>query len=181
MSGSGSRPGLVRLSRLAVTLLSLAPADARAEDAVRACPDRAALYSGDRGVRLWATRLGSMMPENPLRPLSGNRLAVLQVIVNGRLATAYGPDTDHMQQGAAPKQLEGLVGTAIAWSPPEEPYPETFRIVTADGSPVLGPLRFQDCGDAPALAASKEPARTRTTRGTLEPAPSRTLPQGALR
>ena len=162
-------------------MLSFVSASALAQDKARACQDRAALYSGDRGLRLWATRLGSMAPENPLRPISGNRLAVLQVTVNGRLATAYGPDFDHMQQGAAPKQLEAVVGTRIEWSGPGEPFPEAFRIVTADGTPVLGPLRFQECGDPTTITLFKEPARPAPTRGTLDPGESQALPSGALR
>ena len=45
------------------------------------CGSQPALYSGEDGFQTWVTRKGEIEAENPLRPLSGGRLIVLQVLI----------------------------------------------------------------------------------------------------
>jgi len=121
------------------------------------CGSRAAAYASGN-VRIWVLRRGTMQEENPLRPLSRDQLIVLQVVVNGRSATAFGPSFDSMRQGGAPARLEEASGHRIAWDSGPQILPDNFRVVSEDGRVLLGPLSFDSCGDAPAVAAEK-PAR----------------------
>ncbi len=123
------------------------------------CLPRAAVYAAG-SIRVWVTRIGTMLEDNPLRPLSRERLLVLQVVVNGRSATAYGPNFDQMRQGGSPARLEEASGSRIDWKAGARELPASFRVVAEDGRPLLGPLAFQSCGDAPAVAAEK-PAQAR--------------------
>lgn len=134
----------------------------------RICAGMTAVYAGPKGLRLVATRYGSVSPENPLRPLSGNRIEVLQVAVNGRVATAFGPDPENMRQGPDPKRLETTLGAPISWS--AEAYPELIRIVAEDGRVLIDALRFQECAGAPASGvAPAGPITPGTGRGVASP------------
>ncbi|NNM72296.1 hypothetical protein [Enterovirga aerilata] len=148
------------------------------------CGPRAALYGAGK-VRVWVLRKGTLREENPLRPLSPETLTVLQVVVNGRSATAFGPNFEEMRQGGAPARLEEASGSSIAWESGKENLPASFRVVSEDGRVLLGPLTFQSCADAPAVAAEKPASRTRSgggeARRPARDAESRPgLPQGAI-
>lgn len=164
---------------------------ARAEnESGPACADKAALYATDKGLQVWVMRRGSMERDNPLRPLSRDRLIVLQVAVNGRLASAYGPDFGNLRQGAAPQQLEREGAGQILWDAGLAELPAAIRVVAEDGSVLFGPIRFGGCVDPPQVAAPA-PRRSDTKTGPDRRAgpdrrtggatgdPSR-LPQGAL-
>jgi hypothetical protein len=116
------------------------------------CGGKAALYTAGK-VQVWVTRRGTVQEDNPLRPLSPATLTVLQVVVNGRSATAFGPDFEHMRQGGTPARLAEAAGHPIAWDGGPQAFPAAFRVVSEDGRVLLGPLAFQSCGDAPAAAA----------------------------
>lgn len=146
-----------------------------------ACPGRAGLYASDKGLRVWVLRQGSVTERNPLRPLSRENLLVLEVVANGRLATAFGPDSANLAGGGAAPELERANG-AIRWSPSSDQLPETIRVVASDGSVLIGPLPFRECGDAPKAAPARiarpAPPSGGGARGT--PAPAVALPQGAI-
>lgn len=160
-------------------------------DPAAGCGSAAAFYSG-RGASLWVTRRGTMLDDNPLRPLSRDALLVLQVHVNRRLATAFGPDLDNLRQGGPPQALEKASGHPIAWDPAPMAVPRSLRIVGEDGAVLLGPLQFQSCGPAPpASAASTPPSRAAgeaaerrrpaPAPAAEKPRPNLSLPQGAIR
>lgn len=140
---------LTRLAMVAVSLVS-APS-IRAQDAPVAvdCGAKAGLYAAAKGLKLWVTRRGEMSRENPLRPLSPERLVVLQVVVNGRSATAYGPDYDNLQQGGAARDLERDGTNPIQWQPAADGLPPALRVVGEDGAVLIDGMRFTECAEAP--------------------------------
>ncbi|TDR93551.1 hypothetical protein [Enterovirga rhinocerotis] len=177
---------------------SRAPAAVQGEAASPArpkdCTPQAAVYAdpAPKGVKLWVLRQGTMvLPENPLRPLSRDEAVVFEVVVNGRRASAWGPDSHHLRQGGALQALEREASGPIRWADAGEP-PAAIRVVAEDGRPLLGPLAFGGCEDAPdakpvAMPTPKKerPARTRPGRNEAGPAPGGPssgshLPQGAL-
>ena len=149
------------------------------------CGTRAAVYASGN-VRIWVLRRGTMQEDNPLRPLSRDQLIVLQVVVNGRSATAFGPDFESMRQGGAPARLEEASGHWIAWDSGPQILPDSFRVVSEDGRVLLGPLSFETCGDTPTVAAEKPGrAQPRAERGEGRRSPQGDgnrpgLPQGAI-
>lgn len=152
------------------------------------CGAQAAVYARDKGPKLWVIRRGTLvLAENPLRPLSRDEAVVLEVVVNGRRATAWGPDADHLRQGASVKSIEAEGREPVRWVE-KGAMPTSLRVVSEDGSIILGPLPFGGCEDAPAAKAIAEtPARrekpARAAKKAAEesdrPLPGR-LPQGAL-
>jgi hypothetical protein len=143
-----------------------APLDPRPAGQASECGGKAALYAAGK-VQVWVTRRGTLQEDNPLRPLSPATLTVLQVVVNGRSATAFGPDFEHMRQGGAPARLAEAAGHPITWDSGPQNCPAAFRVVAEDGRVLLGPLTFQSCGDAPAAAAE---APVRASRPRARPA-----------
>ena len=145
------------------------------------CGSRAAVYAAG-SVRIWVVRSGSILEDNPLRPLSPASLRVLQIVVNGRSATAMGPDFENLRQGGAPARIEEANGHPIAWESGLGNLPDRFRVVAEDGRVLLGPLTLQSCEEAPAVAAEKplqpkRPARSSAPRSD-ENRPG--LPRGAI-
>ncbi|GJD52598.1 hypothetical protein OPKNFCMD_5364 [Methylobacterium crusticola] len=169
-----------------------APARSAPDTPPVACGTQAAEYSGGaKGFRLWVTRRGAMTWTNPLRPLSPESLQVLQVVIRGKAATAYGPDLSRLQRGGPPAALEALNGTAIRWTDAADGLPPVLRIVDDEGAKVLAELAFQACGDAPKVAEAKPAQKPRTAKAKPRPSPDPpadatrtpsglTLPQGAI-
>lgn len=150
--------------------------------ATLSCSGRAGLYGREKGLKVWVLRQGSMQERsNPLRPLSRDRILVLEVVANGRLATAFGPDAANLTGGGAAPELERL-NSPIRWSPPGDQFPDTIRVISADGSPVIGPLPFRECSDAPKAAPARvaRPAASASNAGSGTYAPAVALPQGAI-
>lgn len=150
--------------------------------ATLSCSGRAGIYGREKGLRVWVLRQGSMQERNnPLRPLSRERIMVLEVVANGRLATAFGPDAANLTGGGAAPELERL-NSPIRWSPPGDQFPDTIRVISADGSPVIGPLPFRECGEAPRAAPARvaRPAASASNGGGGTYTPPVTLPQGAI-
>ena len=172
------RPGS---AAIVVACLAALPAGARAD--VPSCGARAGLYASEAGLKVWVTRVGSLVPDDPLRPLSKDPLLVLQVVVNARAATAYGPDPQHLVQAVGPRQVEEIYAAPVRWT--AEPLPDTLRVSSPDGSLVLEALRFQECGDAPKATRGVSPDAPAPARDRPQPAsaprPSRPMPQGAIR
>jgi hypothetical protein len=150
------------------------------------CDTRAALYATEKGFKLWVTRRGTMVEDNPLRPLSRESKLVIEVAVNGRIATATGTDFANLHRSGSPRDLEEASVGPIRWEPAVNGMPATMRVVAEDGSIVLGPLRFTECVDPPkiAAAAAKRPAKKVAPKPGREPAgemrPGLVLPQGAI-
>lgn len=143
------------------------------------CGGRAAIYSVEKGPKIWVLRRGTLVQDNPLRPLSNDVATVLEIVVKGRLASAYGPDFQSMHQGGPPRSLEEANGHTVAWEGELGTPPDSIRVVSDDGAVVLGPLRFGGCEDAPkvaAPAAARKPEAGAGRRPT-KPAP-RELPPG---
>lgn len=152
-----------------------------------ACGAKAALFAtGPKGPRLWVVRHGEMQRDNPLRPLTPDRLVVLEVVVNNRLATAYGPDHGHLRQGGALRDLEQEAVEPIRWRAGPDGLPAGLRIVGEDGSVLLDGLRFLECADAPKARAVPSAQRVqgsdRPDRKAAEERSRRRqgLPQGAM-
>jgi hypothetical protein len=180
---------------LAIIILAVPPVAAQtevagitkpAERGGADCDTQAALYSAETGFKLWVTRRGTMIEDNPLRPLSQDTKLVLEVAVNGRIATAHGTDFAHLHRSGSPQQLEEMSAGPIRWEPKRDGMPATIRVVSEDGRVVLGPLRFVECGEAPKTAAApaKRPIKKAAPRAAREPSaevpPGFALPQGAI-
>ncbi|MCJ2079731.1 hypothetical protein [Methylobacterium sp. J-090] len=122
-------------------------------DLTVACAEKAALYEGPKNFSVWVTRTGLIVVENPLLPLTPDSARVLQVVIAGKVATAYGPDLFALRRGGAPAVLEGAKGGTIRWDATPTPLPDTLNIVSEAGQP-LAQLAFQACGEAPAVKAA---------------------------
>ncbi|WP_342149889.1 hypothetical protein [Methylorubrum sp. SB2] len=158
-------------------------------------------------VELWVTRSGLITIDNPLRPLTPDTTRVLQVVIGGKVATAYGPDLQSLRRGAGPAVLEGVIGGAIRWDAALIALPDALPILSDSGD-ILAAFSFRACGtapaaktlaapkprrtapDAPAPEAAKEtakdttkdtrPARRAEPRPEAAPRPAVPLPQGAI-
>ncbi|KQT57076.1 hypothetical protein ASG52_03110 [Methylobacterium sp. Leaf456] len=156
-------------------------------------------------IELWVTRSGLITIDNPLRPLTPDTTRVLQVVIGGKVATAYGPDLGSLRRGAGPAVLEGVIGGAIRWDASLIALPDALPILSDSGD-ILAAFSFRACGtapaartlaapkprrtappaDAPAPEASKEtakdirPARRAEPRPEAVPRPAVPLPQGAI-
>ena len=187
---------MYRVATLPLLLAFLVASPARAEEMTlrrslavedaspSACDGKAALYAAG-GTRVLVTRHGRMREDNPLRPLSRDSTIVLQVVVNGRSATAFGPDFALMRQGGAASGLETASGYPILWQATLEGLPESFTIVAEDGRLLLGPLVFAACSEVPAVATEKSQPRPKSpSREQIrDPGPAANrpwLPQGAI-
>lgn len=126
----------------------------------QACGAQAARYATEKGFALWVTRRGTMLQENPLRPLTPARFVILQVVVNGRLATAFGPDYARLQQGFSPGDLEKDGAAKISWVEGADELPPTIQVVGDDGGALFGPMRFVACGEAPKTKVAASPRPT---------------------
>src|SRR5215207_8159147 len=150
------------------------------------CGSQSALYSGEDGFQTWVTRKGEIEAKNPLRPLSGGRLIVLQVLIRGNVATAYGPDFARMLRGGPPDRIQELHGAPIKWAATNNALPGTIHIVAEDSPDVLARLRFKECGAPPKAQTTptgKPPAPKPSSvpaPGTMERPRNMPLPSGAL-
>lgn len=136
------------------------PAPASPAPETQACGTQAARYATEKGFALWVTRRGTMLQENPLRPLTPARFVILQVVVNGRLATAFGPDYARLQQGFSPGDLEKDGAAKISWVEGADELPPTIQVVGDDGGALFGPMRFVACGEAPKTKVAASPRPT---------------------
>ncbi len=148
------------------------PAAPRADLTV-ACAEKAALYEGPKNFSVWVTRTGLIVVENPLLPLTPETSRVLQVVIAGKVATAYGPDLYALRRGGAPAALEAAKGGTIRWDATPTPLPDTLNIVSEAGQP-LAQLAFEACGEVPAVkAAPVAKSRSDPSKGDPTKAPAR--------
>ena len=129
-------------------------------------PDQAVRYQGARNVDLWVTRSGTITIDNPLRPLTPDVTRVLQVVVAGKVATAYGPDLLSLRRGGSPATLEGTIGGKIHWDASLPPLPDSLPINAETGEP-LAELRFREC-TAPPSGKLLPPPKARRMAPTPE-------------
>lgn len=152
-----------------------------------ACAGKAALYDGGKDTAVWVTRTGVIAVENPLRPLTPETTRVLQVVIGGKVATAYGPDLFALRRGGPPAALEARTGGPLRWDAEAVPLPDTLNIVSETGQPVAQ-LAFQSCGEAPAVqavagaksAGGQGKAKGRPKAASPQAPPGIGIPQGAL-
>lgn len=112
-------------------------------------------------LELWVTRTGSIAIDNPLRPLTPDVTRVLQVVIGGKVATAYGPDLLSLRRGAGPAVLEGVIGGSIRWDAALASLPDALPILSDSGE-VLAEFTFRACGTAPAARTLAAPKPRRT-------------------
>jgi hypothetical protein len=148
------------------------------------CGSLAGLYLAPGNLKIFVTRRGTMVQDNPLRPLTNDQFIILQIVVNNRMASAYGPDFDNLRRAGAPQTLEAAGGTKITWASQPEAMPRSLRVVAEDGAVVLSPIVFSACAEAPKVAApppvSKRPTKAPGPEAYKAPRPSIALPQGAI-
>ncbi|MGU3480261.1 hypothetical protein ACLBX8_31875, partial [Methylobacterium sp. D48H] len=65
------------------------------------CGTQAARFESAKGFKMVITRAGQVRTTNPLRPLTTEVNEVLQVVIAGKAATAYGPDFTTLRRGGA--------------------------------------------------------------------------------
>ncbi|WP_156376220.1 hypothetical protein [Methylobacterium sp. Leaf117] len=159
------------------------------------CETKAALYEGPKDFAVWVTRTGTIVVENPLRPLTPESTRVLEVVIAGKAATAYGPDLFALRRGGSPVALGALLGAPVQWDATPVPLPDTLNIVSEAGQS-LAQLGFRECGTAPAVKSppvatkdgagkpAKKPrpkvARDAGGNAGAKAPPGLSLPQGAI-
>ena len=152
-------------------------------DGPDACVGSSAIYWAGSGPRVHVVRRGAVSEQKPLEPESGTRESVvLEVLINAKAATAFGPSFDEMRRGGPPKQLEDETGSPIRWSTDLAGLPVTLNVMAEDGPQVVARLRFEGCGSRLAKSRERGP-RARKTDPSSAPkrdsAPT-ALPQGAI-
>ncbi len=151
------------------------------------CGGRAARFENGKGFSMVITRAGQVQTTNPLRPLTTEVNEVLQVVIGGKVATAYGPDFSTLRRGSAPSAIEAMLGGPIKWQASLPTLPKSIAIVSEDGTP-LAQLAFRACEAPPAVKAppkvqarKKAPARPAAPKAAAEKAPPGfSMPQGAI-
>jgi len=153
------------------------------------CEARAALYEGPKDFTVWVTRTGVIVVENPLRPLTPETTRVLQVVIAGKAATAYGPDLFALRRGGSQGSLEAMLGAPVRWDAVSTALPDTLNIVSETGQS-LAELGFRECGEAPAVKAApvavkdkpkpKPRPKHAAPDGGAKAPPGLSLPQGAI-
>jgi hypothetical protein len=173
-----------------------APAPALAQDSPtpaagptlgQPCGARAARFESGKGFKMVITRAGQVRTTNPLRPLTPEVNEVLQVVIAGKVATAYGPDFTTLRRGGAPAGVEAMLGGPIRWQPALPTFPDPIAIVSEEGTP-MAQLTFRACEEPPAVKAppkvearKKSPARRAAPKAAAEKAPPGfSMPQGAI-
>jgi hypothetical protein len=151
----------------------------------QACGSQAALYAGEKAFQMWVMRKGRISADNALRPGSKDEVIVLQVLIRGNVATAYGPDFARMVRGGAAERVQELYAAPIRWEAKNDQLPATIQIVAEDSADVLARLQFKECGSPPKRQV-KPPAKVQAPKpppdgDAGDPPPSKgPLPKGAL-
>ena len=150
------------------------------------CGARAARYESGKGFNMVITRAGQVRVANPLRPLTPEVTEVLQVVIAGKIATAYGPDFATLRRGTAPAAVEAMLGGSIQWQPTLPTLADPIAIVSEEGTP-LAQLTFRACEEAPAVKAApkpqakkKVPAKRPAPKAAEKTPPGFSMPQGAI-
>jgi hypothetical protein len=155
---------------------SAAPAPAPAPPTAEvACAPKNPLYAAENGFKMWVVRRGNLAPGG------AEPRIVLQVNIDGNIATTHGPDFARMLTGGSPAQLERQSGGRIAWESKLGALPEAIEIVSEGSAEVVSRLRFKECGTPP--KAQAEPAAPRNPQGEPRADGQRSfpMPQGVFR
>ncbi|MBE7248101.1 MAG: hypothetical protein INR63_24415 [Actinomycetospora chiangmaiensis] len=161
------------------------PTPAAAPAVEQPCGSRAARFENGKGFKMVITRAGEIRTTNPLRPLTPEVNEVLQVVIAGKVATAYGPDFTTLRRGGAPAGIEAMLGGPIHWQAALPALPDPIVIVTEEGTP-LAKLAFKACDEPPAVKApkaearKKAPARRAAPKAAEKTPPGFSMPQGAI-
>lgn len=166
------------------------PTPAAGPAAPLACGAQAARYEDGKGFALVVTRAGEVRIENPLRPLTPEVDHVLQVVIAGKVATAYGTDFAALRRGGAPGAVEAMLGGPIRWRAALPVLPDPIAIVAEDGA-ALAQLSFRACEEPPAVKAAPQARKKVPAKGAPKDAgaakdaarktPSGfSMPQGAI-
>ncbi|MBE7246270.1 MAG: hypothetical protein INR63_15080 [Actinomycetospora chiangmaiensis] len=164
---------------------SAPPTPAPAPAVEQPCGSRAARFENGKGFKMVITRAGEIRTTNPLRPLTPEVNEVLQVVIAGKVATAYGPDFTTLRRGSAPAGVEAMLGGPIRWQAALPALPDPIAIVTEEGTP-LAQLAFKACEEPPAVKApkaearKKAPARRAAPKAAEKTPPGFSMPQGAI-
>jgi hypothetical protein len=149
------------------------------------CDAGAAIYWAGSGPKVQLLRRGKMSQVNPLRPSSEAAPAlVVEVNINGKIATAHGDSFAAMRRAGPPQQLEEESGQPIEWDAKLADLPKYIQILSDHGSEVVARLQFTECGRAPKSARRRDlPAKAQlpnppSPRSASE-SPHR-IPQGAI-
>jgi hypothetical protein len=150
-----------------------------------ACDGGPVIYWAGSGPKVQVRRLGKISQENPLRLNSEVVPAlVIEVNINGKIATAHGQSFEAMRRAGPPQQLEEESGQPIEWDAKLAGLPKTILILSDQGSEVVARLQFTECGKAPKPARRRDlPAKAQlpnppSPRSASE-SPHR-IPQGAI-
>jgi hypothetical protein len=103
---------------------------------------------------------------------------VLQVSINGQIASLRGRDYAAMMRGGPPKEIEQATRRLINWERLMDALPEVIEVAPDAGTSVLARLTFKECGSAPRAVQPSPPADP--DAGRTEAPPPRPLPQSAL-
>ena len=133
-----------------------APRGGYAAPAVEPCDGQAARFESEKGFALSVVRAGEVRIANALRPLTPDVTQVLEVIISGKRATAYGPDFGALRRGGPPRAMQALLGGPVQWEATLPSLPGFLGIVADDGSP-LAELTFKGCEPPPAAAPEPPP------------------------
>ena len=150
------------------------------------CGKNPAVYWAGAGPKVQVLRHGSFRQRKALEPEGASTEAVvLEVRIDGKSASAYGPSFDRLQRGPASQELEQEVGDRIRWRDGPASLPPALVILSDEGSEVVARLRFEGCGTASARPAGRfRPSKQQTPTSQANPPasgnPSRTLPRGAI-
>jgi hypothetical protein len=152
-------------------------------DGPDACVGRSAIYWAGSGPRVHVVRRGAVSEQKPLDPEGGTRESVvLEVLINAKAATAFGPSFDEMRRGGPPKQLAEETGSPIRWSSDLAGLPLTLNVMAEDGPQVVARLRFEGCGSRLAKPRERNGRALKTDPSSApkgDSAPT-ALPQGAI-
>lgn len=162
------------------------PTPAAGPPLAQPCGTSAARFENGKGFKMVITRAGQVRTTNPLRPLTPEVNEVLQVVIAGKVATAYGPDFTTLRRGSAASAIEAMLGGPIRWQPALPTFPDPIAIVTEEGTP-LAQLSFRACESPPAVKAPKAEARKKAPprhaapKAAAQKTPSGfSMPQGAI-
>jgi hypothetical protein len=160
----------------AAPAVSAAPASPPAQPTAEvACAPKNPLYAAENGFKIWVMRRGNLAPGG------AEPRIVLQVNIDGNIATTHGPDFARMLTGGPPAQLERQSGGRIAWESKLGALPEAIDIVSEGSAEVVSRLHFKECG-TPAKAQA-DPAAPRNPHGEPRADAPRSfpMPQGVFR
>lgn len=137
------------------------PLPAAAGPLAVACDAQAARYEGGKGFSALVIRAGEVKVDNPLRPLTPDLTHVLEVVIGGKRASAYGPDYASLRRGGPPGAMQGSLGAPISWEAAMPALPDSLGIVADDGT-ALATLTFKTCEPQPTLAPEPAPKVAKT-------------------